>query len=66
MKRIYDARQLPALLSVNEYAQLMRVSTVTIRSQCRAGLLPCMRVGREWRIDKNAVLDRINQGGAAC
>lgn len=66
MKRIYDARQLPALLSVAEYAQLMNLSVVTVRKQCRDGLLPAVRVGEKlWRIDKNAVLDRINQGGAA-
>lgn len=67
-KRIYDARQLPALLSVAEYAQLMNLSQQTVRAQCRSGLLPCFRVGKKlWRIDKNAALDRINaaQGGAA-
>lgn len=36
--------------TVNEYAQLLRVSTQTVRKMCRDGRLECVRIGRQWRI----------------
>ncbi len=40
--------------TVNEYAELLRVSTQTVRNMCRAGRLECVRIGRQWRIPGKA------------
>lgn len=57
--RIYDARQLPAYLTTEQYAQLMGVTPKTVQRMCRTGLLPAEKVGPKlWRIDKNAALEQ--------
>lgn len=57
--RIYDARQLPAYLTTEQYAQLMGVDKKTVQKMCRSGLLPACKLGpRLWRIDKNAALEQ--------
>lgn len=55
--KIYDARQLPAFLTPQEYAELMGLHPKTVQRMCRMGELPAYKVGpRLWRIDKNAAL----------
>jgi len=38
------------LLTVDEAADLLRVSTKTIKNWCLAKKIPCLKVGREWRL----------------
>jgi excisionase family DNA binding protein len=40
----------PALLTVREVADAMRVSTMTVYRLIRAGSLPAIRVGKHFRI----------------
>lgn len=55
--KIYDARQLPAFLTPQEYAELMGLHPKTVQRMCRMGELPAHKEGlRKWRIDKNAAL----------
>jgi len=38
------------LLTVQEAAELLKTSRQQIRKMVRSGLLPAMKIGREWRI----------------
>lgn len=47
-----------AVLTVEEAANYLKVSKVTIRRWCAEGKLPAFKIGREWRINKFE-LDKI-------
>jgi excisionase family DNA binding protein len=48
-------------LTVEEVANLMKISNKTIYSWCAKGYLPCVKLGRLVRINKNELLSRIEQ-----
>ena len=53
--KVWDARQLPAYLTVAQYGELMGICPKTVRRMCQRGELPAHKEGpRLWRIDKNA------------
>ena len=39
------------LLTVQEVADLLKTSRQQVRKMIHSGLLPAVRIGREWRID---------------
>lgn len=41
------------LLTIQDVAVLLKVSRQHVRKIIRAGLLPAMKIGREWRIEKD-------------
>ena len=51
----------PRLLTTQEAAEFLRVSRATIRRWCKAGQLPAVRIGRQWRIDMDQ-LERVLAG----
>ena len=56
--KVWDARQLPAYLTVAQYGELMGICPKTVRRMCQRGELPAHKEGpRLWRIDKNAALE---------
>ena len=46
-------------LTVQEVAELMRVSTMTVYRLIKAGDLPAVRVGRSFRVPEQAVNDYL-------
>ena len=46
-------------LTVQEVAQLMRVSSMTVYRLIRAGDLPAVRVGRSFRVPEKVVHDYL-------
>jgi len=48
------------VLTVEETANYLKVSEVTIRRWCADGKLPAFKIGREWRINKSE-LDKMVQ-----
>ena len=50
------------LLTVKEVADYLRVSRVTIWRWCQEGTLPASRVGRNWRIRRDDLLQLLNEG----
>ncbi|WP_113716121.1 MULTISPECIES: helix-turn-helix domain-containing protein [Arthrobacter] len=60
-------------LTVQEVAELMRVSKMTVYRMVHAGELPAVRFGRSYRVPQNAVeailkssvVEDRDQGGAA-
>ena len=51
------------LLTVKEVADYLRVSRVTAWRWCQQGLLPAFRIGRDWRIPLNELLE-LKEAGA--
>lgn len=47
------------ILTVKEAAALLKTSRQQIRRMIQNGELPAIKVGREWRISKNALLDYL-------
>jgi excisionase family DNA binding protein len=48
-------------LTVEEVANLMKISNKTIYSWCSKGYLPCIKLGRLVRINRDEFLARIKQ-----
>jgi excisionase family DNA binding protein len=45
------------LLTVKEVADYLRVSRVTAWRWCQQGVIPAFRIGRNWRIRREDLLD---------
>lgn len=52
------------VLTAEEAAALLRVSTKTVLALARAGSLPGEKVGRAWRFVRSDVLDYVRSAGA--
>lgn len=50
-------------LTVNEVADVMRVSSMTVYRMVHAGELPAIRFGRSFRIPESAVLQMVYRDG---
>ena len=50
------------LLGVAEVAGYLGVGTVTVYRWCREGRLPCLKVGRSWRVRWEALEDFLRRG----
>ena len=53
------------LLGVAEVAEYLGVGAVTVYRWCREGRLPCLKVGRSWRIRREALEDFLRRGERA-
>ncbi len=49
------------LLSVEQVAEYLGVGNVTVHRWCRDGSLPCLKIGRQWRIRRRALLEFIGE-----
>jgi excisionase family DNA binding protein len=50
------------LLSVEEVAGYLGVGPVTIYRWCREGRLPCLKIGKSWRVRRETLKDFLRQG----
>ena len=48
------------VLNTAEAAALLKVARGTLLNECRAGNVPCQRVGRAWRFNRRALLDWLS------
>ena len=53
------------LLEVREVSDVLGLSEKVVRDKARAGELPALRVGREWRFDPVRLRTWIQAGGTA-
>ena len=54
---------LPKYLTVAEAAKLLRWSENYVRMQIRAGKLPATKLGGQWRLDRDALLELLEPRG---
>lgn len=52
------------LLRVKRVAELLDVTPEHVYRMVQDGLLPAIRVGRQWRFSENRLLNWMQQGGA--
>jgi excisionase family DNA binding protein len=53
----------PDVMDVQQISRLLGVSTKTVYKLLRDGSLPSLKVGREFRVTKVAVIRYVNQTG---
>ena len=50
-----------ALLSTDEVAEYFGVTTTTVYRWCREGRIPCMKVGKHWRVRREELVDSLEK-----
>jgi excisionase family DNA binding protein len=55
------AERLEDLLGVEEVAEYLGVGQVTVYRWCRQGSLPCLKVGRRWRVRRDALAEFLRK-----
>lgn len=50
------------ILTIDEAAQLLGVSTKTFAKVLREGQIPGRKIGREWKFSKRALIDWVGSG----
>jgi excisionase family DNA binding protein len=60
-----DAPALPALLTVDQVAELFDCSADTVEQETREGRLPGIKLGRAWRFPREALLQVLNERALA-
>ena len=50
------------LLDAAQVAEYLGVGSVTVYRWCREGRLPCLKIGKSWRIRREALEDFLDQG----
>jgi len=55
------AEQLEELLSTEEVAEYLGVGQVTVYRWCREGSLPCIKIGRRWRLRRDALAEFVRK-----
>lgn len=49
----------PEILTPEQVADLLSVSVSTVYRELRAGRLPGLKVGQQWRISRSVLMDRL-------
>ena len=52
---------LPDIITVKQLAEFLQVTELTIRRAITSGALKAFKVGREWRIERKAVMEWIKE-----
>ena len=52
------------MLTTVEMADFLKVDSVTVQRELRAGRLPGRKVGRAWRASRDAILQHLTKGAA--
>ena len=62
VKDMDEASAQKDLLSAEDVAGYLGVGQVTVYRWCREGRLPCLKIGKSWRIRRTALEDFLRQG----
>lgn len=49
----------PDILKTNEVADMLGVSKTTTYQLLQSGMIPCRKIGKLWRVRKQAVIDYV-------
>jgi len=50
------------LLTIEEAAEFLKLSKITVYKMCVAGTIPCTKVGGSWRIFKEKLIKMLEDG----
>jgi excisionase family DNA binding protein len=50
-----------ALLSVEEVAEHFGVTTTTVYRWCKEGRIPCLKIGKHWRVRREELVDLLKE-----
>ena len=50
---------LPTLMKTDEFGMLVGMSPVRVSRLCNAGLLPAIKIGKEWRISRDVLIEKL-------
>ena len=54
-----EINNLPALITVTEYARITGESELCVAKNCKEGRLPAVKCGRRWLMPKAKVLEQL-------
>ncbi len=57
-----DPRELPPLLTTEQAAEVLNASVSLTQRLCREGGIPAVRVGKLWRVSRDALLRQCGLG----
>ena len=60
-RALSEMTEKPEILDVSQVADLLRVSIQTVYNQVKAGKLPAVKIGREWRFTRSAVMQMLTK-----
>jgi len=60
-RALSEMTEKPEILDVSQVADLLRVSIQTVYNQVKAGKLPAIKIGREWRFTRSAVMQMLTK-----
>jgi excisionase family DNA binding protein len=58
-----EVDKMSELLRIEQAAEQLKISPYTLRAWVRAGKIPGTKVGKNWRIDKNDILQKLGKQG---
>ncbi len=56
-----ERRTREALLSAEEVAEYFGVTTTTVYRWCNEGRIPCMKIGKHWRMRREDLVDFLKE-----
>ena len=51
--------EVPALMTIDEAAILLGLSIESVRRYCLIGDVPAVQIGKQWRIDKQKLMEKF-------
>lgn len=58
-----SAREGPEIMNVQEAAEFLRVSPITVRAMLAEQRMPGKRIGKEWRLSRTALIRWLSEPG---
>ena len=49
----------PLMLDITQAAILMQITPENLRKLCQQGKVPAIHIGKEWRIDRDAIREKL-------
>ena len=59
-KRLYQSwNDVPALIDLEQASTLLGLSIESVRRYCVTGDIPAIQIGKQWRIDKQKLMQKF-------
>lgn len=60
---IVKKKNMDEILTLEEFAQIMKVSKITVYRMIKNGQVPAVKFGKSWRINNTIIKDLFNKNG---